>query len=200
MFLEILWKLFHLSNSNPNDEFVCKICLISSLHESINQFLRFLKYDLSDHPAWSSVGVQYIPVYLEIEGKPVKLLLTLTAGQKSFDKLRPSYYQGASGAIIFFDKSDRKSFDSVTDWMEDFKKFVHAPVPIALAGISIKPSMHREPDIISSDEAQSLADKLDLPFFDSPYPPSRNKFEDFLFQLTHQVIKSRTHEKDKSRS
>ena len=61
--------------------------------------------------------------------------------------------------------------------------------PIALAGISIKPSMHREPEIvISKDEAQSLANELNLPYFDSPYPSFRKHFTEFLIPLARQII------------
>ena len=144
---------------------------------------------------------------MQVGNIPVKLILVLTDCSEFYNKFRPQSYRGASGAVIFFDKSDRQSFDNVPQWLEEFRKFIpsvtsptykipkqlidppNVDKPVGLAGISIKPSMHRNPEIVVPlEEAQSLADQLSLPYYDSPFPASRKKFKHFLISLAHQVI------------
>ncbi|KAF5396603.1 hypothetical protein PHET_10356 [Paragonimus heterotremus] len=45
-----------------------------------------------------------------------------------------SYYRGALGALIVFDITDEKSFNDVTMWLEELKKFVDPDVQILLVG------------------------------------------------------------------
>ena len=115
---------------------------------------------------------------INIDGSRVKIILVDTAGQEFFGKRRPSYYRGASGAIIFFDKGYITSFTEVQKWLKEFrdnlegkipesikkKYYSHQPppdpTPVAMVGLIT------ETEEVTLEEAQALADKLEIAYFE----------------------------------
>ena len=59
-----------------------------------------------------------------------------TAGQEFFGKTRPSYYRGASAAIITFDNGDRDSYKAVKKLYKEFRK--HIPQVLICAEYLVK--------------------------------------------------------------
>jgi small GTP-binding protein len=49
------------------------------------------------------------------------------AGQERFDNMTRVYYKGAEAALIVFDVSNHKSFESVTKWKEDIDQKASLP-------------------------------------------------------------------------
>jgi small GTP-binding protein len=175
-----------LSNPNPNNEYLFKICLIGSVTDIKRKFIRSFAENKFDTNYPPTLGVDITTKRVDVNGNFVKLILVDTAGQEFFGKLRPSYYRGASACIILFDKSIPKSFDAVPNWLKEFKKFINTDVPIALVGLTPK---RFEGELISTEDGQSLADCLDLSYFEYSFSsPSRKKINRILFSLTKQVI------------
>jgi GTPase SAR1 family protein len=82
-----------------------------------------------------------------------KLIIVDTAGQEFFGKLRPNYYRGASGALIFCNLYNRKSIESIPSWLEEFRNYIPSPdIPISivlvinqLGKIKYQPKIHLHP-------------------------------------------------------
>jgi GTPase SAR1 family protein len=105
-----------------------------------------------------------------------------TAGQKFFGKLRPSYYRGASACSIFFDKSDKKSFESVPDWLAEFRE--HIPdisIPLALVGLKTN-SEH-----VNTEDAQELAKKHNMHYYEAK-PTLIKQISKIFHDLTRQAL------------
>ena len=52
--------------------------------------------------------------------KRIKLQLWDTAGTERFRSVSRSYYRGAAGAILVYDVSNSKSFDTLDSWRDEF--------------------------------------------------------------------------------
>jgi GTPase SAR1 family protein len=118
-----------------------------------------------------------------VKGIQTKLILVDLASQEFFGKLRPNYYRGSSACIIVFNKSDRESFEKVTCWLEDFKKHIPQPnLPTALLAINT------DFEDVSSDEGKTLAESLNLRYFETSSPKFENGNEIFDY-LAREVIK-----------
>ena len=66
----------------------------------------------------------------------------------------------------------------------------HEKVPVALAGITRKPSMHRDPEIVvSSEEGQELANKLGIQYFDIDLTTPNSDIEEMMLYLARKVIR-----------
>ena len=72
-----------------------------------------------------TIGVEFKTKILELDGKPIKLLLTDTAGQEKFANLRKTYYAGASACVVVYDITDRNTFEAVDNWLQEFREGCH---------------------------------------------------------------------------
>jgi GTP-binding nuclear protein Ran len=56
-----------------------------------------------------------------------------TAGQENYGKLRDAYIKGADGVLVFYDISEKKTIENVSNWLGQVKKI--APnIPVAVIG------------------------------------------------------------------
>ena len=59
----------------------------------------------------------------------MKLQLWDTAGQERFRTLTDNYYSGASGIVLVYSITDRKSFEEINDWMIQINSKTDEDVP-----------------------------------------------------------------------
>ncbi len=68
-----------------------------------------------------TIGVDFKSKIVDIEAdkekKKIKLQIWDTAGQERFRTITETYYNGASGIIVVYSINDRKSFNSVQNWL-----------------------------------------------------------------------------------
>ena len=201
------------------DEYLLKICIIGLPGELKTKMIPVFverKFHI-DYP--STLGVSIVTKEIKVDGTKVKLILVNTAGQEFFGKLRPSYYRGASAAIITFDKGDRDTFKAVKKWYKELWKHTGS-VPIALVGFITKSEpkastlsflksqkqlkkvrkwidwgnnddrIHEE---ITLEEGRSLAEKLGLSYYETR-PTDKKIIEGIFHDLTLQVLRRKVEE------
>jgi Ras-related protein Rab-1A len=71
----------------------------------------------------STIGVDFRFRTLTVDEQSVKLQIWDTAGQERFRTITSAYYRGADGIILVYDKTKRKSFDSVENWITEVDKY-----------------------------------------------------------------------------
>lgn len=184
--LEGLGKIFIkkilLETGEP--PYLLKIVIIGSYNRYKTQFVRKFADHFSDGENFKSLGHFPGSKSIRVDKKLVKLILIDLDGREFFGKLRPNYYRGASACIIVFDKSDRQSFDTVPDWQTEFRKNIPSPdVPFALVGIKTTSNEN-----IPFDEGKSLADQLDLVYFEISSPTFKYSYKIFNY-LIREVFK-----------
>jgi len=77
-----------------------------------------------DHNRQATIGVDYKckrEKTTHVIPKNVKLSLWDTSGQKRFKSIISAYMRGMDCAVITFDLTNKKSFDSVINWIGDVK-------------------------------------------------------------------------------
>jgi GTPase SAR1 family protein len=72
-----------------------------------------------------------------MESSPVgvKLQIWDTAGPERFRTITSSYYRGASGYFMFFDVSNRESFESIPRWVGEKQRYGREDAPVVLIGM-----------------------------------------------------------------
>ncbi len=85
-----------------------------------------------------TLGAQFSKYDEEIEGDNVKLFFWDIAGQAEFMFMRPTFYKGSKAVIIVFSygEGEEESYEHVTDWHDDIKKFC-GDLPVILFGNKI---------------------------------------------------------------
>lgn len=82
----------------------------------------------------TTIGVEFAQKLKVIEGKTIKAQIWDTAGQERFHAIAPAYYRGAVGALLVYDISNSKSFDSVAQWLEKLKTHADSQIVMMLVG------------------------------------------------------------------
>ncbi|WWD07830.1 hypothetical protein V865_005936 [Kwoniella europaea PYCC6329] len=93
------------------------------------------RFDLTE----PTLGVEFGSRIISVgeEGKRVKVQCWDTAGTESFRSITRSYFRGAAGALLVYDVTRRASFDHVTSWLEDLRKYADENVSIILVANKI---------------------------------------------------------------
>ena len=153
-----------------------KIVIIGDQTKFKTSFVRNYADHFSDGESYKTLGHFPGSKLFRVNKQLIKLILMDLDGRDFFGQLRSNYYRGASGCVIVFDKSDRLSFEHVSNWFDDFRKHVPSPdIPIVILGIKSK-------DVdVSSDEGKALANQLNLHYLESSFPSFDNSDELFEY-------------------
>ena len=112
----------------------------------------------------STIGMdcKYKKVDLE-NGESIRLQLWDTAGQDRFRSITRNLYKGAAGIILIYDVTNRKTFESIKNWVESIRAEVSNKVVIVLVGNKID---KKEQIDVKTEEGDNLAEEFNLPFFE----------------------------------
>ena len=68
----------------------------------------------------ATIGADFLQKDVEIDDKYLTLQIWDTCGQERFANLGVAFYRGANAAIIVYDVSNKKSFNALDAWIENF--------------------------------------------------------------------------------
>lgn len=71
------------------------------------------------HP---TIGIEYTGKTLSTDSALYKVQIWDTAGQERFRSIIRFYYRNVFGCIVVFDMTDRKSFENIKSWIDDYYK------------------------------------------------------------------------------
>lgn len=66
--------------------------------------------------------------------KIIKVQVWDTAGQERYRSITNAYYRGAEGIMIVFDLTNRESFNSIQNWIEEVTRFTGDDIIIVCLG------------------------------------------------------------------
>eukprot|EP01118_Nematostelium_gracile_P004644 TRINITY_DN154_c0_g1_i2.p1 TRINITY_DN154_c0_g1~~TRINITY_DN154_c0_g1_i2.p1 ORF type:complete len:200 (-),score=63.58 TRINITY_DN154_c0_g1_i2:65-664(-) len=124
-----------------------------------------------------TIGVEFGSRMINVEGNQVKLQIWDTAGQEKFRSITRSYYRGTSGAILAYDITRRDTFDHLTEWLEDCKKYSNPNIVIMLIGNKCDLEEKRQ---VSREEGEKFARDNGLFFLETSAKTDQNVDEAFI--------------------
>jgi len=149
---------------------------------------------VDDH---NTIGVDFYTYIIEtIDKSMVQLQLWNVSNDERFAFLRKQYMRGVNGVVLFFDKSERESYENVkkfiselkeqTDFMVNLKKLENQQIkmPLALVGIE-KPTP--ESNLIPMDEIYSLTKEIGAKYSEISSKDDYNLSE-ILRELSYELI------------
>ena len=132
----------------------------------------------------ATTGMDYKLKNITLEnGKTVKLQIWDTLGQDRFRSITKNYYKGAHGIILIYDITERKTFESVSNWVKTIRDEADEKVVIVLAA---NKSDFEEKRQVSKEEGEKLAQDLNLTFFECSAKDNKNineTFDDLVAKL-----------------
>ena len=115
--------------------------------------LRFAEGRYRDSSSDPTVGASFITKRLTVQGVTAKVQIWDTAGQEQFKRLAPMYYKNAAAAVICYDVTSPKSFETLEYWMNELQKNSQAH-GMVIAMCATKCDLDRDPD---TSQAEALA-------------------------------------------
>ncbi|KAF7584516.1 GTP-binding protein YPT6 [Clavispora lusitaniae] len=111
-------------------------------------------YDTFDDQYAATIGIDFLSktMYLE-DNKTVRLQLWDTAGQERFRSLIPSYIRDSHVAVICYDITSKKSFDSLAKWVNDVRMERGEEVIVVIVGNKSDLSAKRQ---VSAEDAEAF--------------------------------------------
>ncbi|ESL05948.1 hypothetical protein TRSC58_06386 [Trypanosoma rangeli SC58] len=94
---------------------------------------RFVEDDFSEQQA-QTIGVEFGSKIVQLAGRKVKLQIWDTAGQERYKSVTRSYYRSAIGCLIVYDITQRSTYESVPQWLNDVRHLAGKDVVVMLIG------------------------------------------------------------------
>jgi small GTP-binding protein len=102
----------------------------------------------------ATVGVEFGNYNVAIEGKACKLQIWDTAGTECFRSITRIFYRNALMVFVVFDVTNRKSFESVPDWVNEVNTNGEEEAIMYLVGNVVDKEEERQ---ITREEARECA-------------------------------------------
>ena len=148
--------------------------------------------DSFDDSTLLSVGMDYRLKNVKTEdGTKVKLQIWDTCGQERYRSISKNYYKGANAIILVFSLIDKKSFESVENWINQIKEEASESILIILVG---NKSDLIEKRVISYEEAEKLAKEFNINYFECSAKTGKNinvAFNDLIEQMVKKTDKTK---------
>eukprot|EP00842_Homolaphlyctis_polyrhiza_P005810 jgi/Hompol1/622/HPOL_005370-RA len=112
----------------------------------------------------STIGVEFATRSIEFDGKTIKAQIWDTAGQERYRAITAAYYRGAVGALLVYDISQQKTFESVERWLKELRDHADANIVIMLVG---NKSDLKSLRAVPTEEAKEFATRNELLFMET---------------------------------
>ena len=107
----------------------------------------------------------------------MKLQIWDTAGQERFRTITTSYFRGAQGILLVYDVTDRRSFESIRNWISQIQQ--HADVSVNKILVGNKCDIIEE-KVVSTAEGKALADEYGIQFWEASAKNDVNVEQSFI--------------------
>ena len=117
-----------------DSNYIIKICLLGEANVGKTSLVyRFIENKYRGNYK-STLGVNLLKKDMNIpEFGDVSAQIWDLGGQESFRSLRKLYLEGANGALVIYDCTNKDSYEKLEDWISDFKE-ARGDEPILLIG------------------------------------------------------------------
>ena len=150
--------------------YIFKICVFGDYNTGKTSFLNCLQemdYVKTYEP---TIGVEYSSKIFNLEDdKKVKVTFWDCAGQERFNRVTESFFREVTGGMLFFDVSNRESYNNILNWAIKFRKINGNDIPLLLIGNKIDKQR-----VISTNDASILAEDFDLKYIETSVKTKEN--------------------------
>ena len=128
----------------------------------------------------TTIGVEFATKTIMVNGKVVKAQIWDTAGQERFRSLSPLYYRQAAIAILVYSVVDTKTFDEVSNYIDEINSNSVAPPIIFIVGNKIDKREPKNPNHVQTAKGEELASRYNAVFMETSAKNGSNVNELFI--------------------
>jgi small GTP-binding protein len=138
----------------------------------------------------STISMKYFKKTMTIYEQKYKIKLWDTAGQETFRSLTKLYYNEAKVVLLVYDITNKKSFESIPEWIKSIRDSKGENFPMILLGNKLDKEDIR---VISEKEGKELADEYGIKFFETSNKTGVNIQESGM-ALVNEILKIKENE------
>ena len=143
--------------------------------------LRYTDNEFSFHIS-TTIGLDFKDKIETLDNhESVKIILYDTNGQERYKSISFNMLKNADAVLLFYDITDKESFNSIKDWMQSIYQFKDKEFPIVLIGNKIDKEEDR---VVSKNEGESEASKYNIKFYEISCKNSINIREPILHLIS----------------
>ncbi|KAK1164752.1 ras-related protein Rab-26-like [Acipenser oxyrinchus oxyrinchus] len=138
----------------------------------------------------STVGIDFRNKVLNVDGVKVKLQIWDTAGQERFRSVTHAYYRDAHALLLFYDVTNKTSFDNIQAWLTEIYEYAQQDVVLMLLGNKADATHER---VVKREEGEKLAKEFGVPFMETSAKTGMNvelAFMAIAKELKHRSMKT----------
>ena len=171
-------------NENENEERI-NIMTLGNTEVGKSCFILRFTDNIFQEIYLATVGIDFKIKTETINNKQYKLFLYDTTGQEKYKSIALNIIKNAQGIILMYDITDRKSFESIPDWIKSVKDAKGSNFPMILLGNKLDKEDVR---VIKEKEGKELADEYNIKFFETSNKTGIN-IQEAGMALVNEILK-----------
>ena len=171
-------------NENENEERI-NIMTLGNTEVGKSCFILRFTDNIFQEIYLATVGIDFKIKTETINNKQYKLFLYDTTGQEKYKSIALNIIKNAQGIILMYDITDRKSFESIPDWIKSVKDAKGSNFPMVLLGNKLDKEDVR---VIKEKEGKELADEYKIKFFETSNKTGIN-IQEAGMALVNEILK-----------
>ena len=174
---------------NENIEY--RILLIGDTLVGKTAFLqRYLNHEFTKNKL-ATIGIDSKIKIVQMEdGVKIQLRILDTAGGEGFRSITKKYYKNSHGILLFYDITNKFSFESINNWIKIINNEIQAGTPIFIVGNKIDDEKNRQ---ITKEEGENLANNFGFMFSECSVKTGENV--EYIFDKLIKIIHKKNYKK-----
>ena len=146
-----------------NYDFLIKCILIGDSGVGKSCLLRQFLESLFQPYIEPTIGIEFGSKLLTVKDSVVRLQIWDSAGQENYRSITRSYYRNTSCALLVYDITSRRTFESLNNWLEDARNFGNGAMRFVLVGNKADSEGERQ---VRREEGEEFARANAMLFFE----------------------------------
>ena len=140
----------------------------------------------------STFGIDFMTKIIVFKGKQYKLIFYDTSGQEKYKSMAVNMIKNSDCILMMYDITDKKSYDSINEWMKSVKEAKGDDCPMILLGNKMDLEDERE---ITEEEGINLANEFGIEFFETSNKNNIN-IKEAIDSILNTLIEKREKDSD----
>ena len=151
-----------IKNKNTKNDLFAKVEVVGDLKVGKTSIIKRLIQNEFIENYTETVGYEFNPYLIKVNNKIIKFQIWDMCGNENYRSVLLNLYRNATLGILVYSVCSRESFNNLSIWIEQLKKFALPNSKIILIGNKCDDEQNRQ---VSYEEGKQICEKNNLEFF-----------------------------------